>query len=48
MEKGFTCILTNKKSTVLYVGATKNQKTELIVIEIVQGQFSQKNIMLQF
>lgn len=29
MEKGFTCILTNKKSTVLYVGATKNLKNRI-------------------
>ena len=29
MEKGFTYILTNKNSTVLYVGATKNLKNRI-------------------
>jgi len=48
MEKGFTYILTNKNSAVLYVGATKKLKNRIDCIEMVQGQFLQKNIMLQF
>lgn len=29
MEKGYTYILTNKNSTVLYIGATKNLKNRI-------------------
>ncbi len=48
MEKGFTYILTNKNAAILYVGATKILKIELIVIGMGLAQILQKNIMLLF
>ncbi len=48
MLKGFTYITTNKNSTVLYIGATKDLKKEMNVIKMEQELFLQKNIMLLF
>ena len=42
MLKGFTYITTNKNSTVLYIGATKDLKKELKVIKMEQELFLQK------
>lgn len=48
MEKGFTYILTNKMLPFYMLEQPKILKIELIVIEMEQEQFLQKNIMLQF